>query len=121
MATSNPIVQSIGTPQIIVIDQGKPDEEKEDTSKEEEKVAIQTLVELPKKGTPTKTLQKPSTEVIPLQISTPCSSSTKVSRVLHYGNLDLDEEIVIPTYESKAITIEQIIEMQDALNRRRRQ
>ena len=59
--------------------------------------------------------------MIPLQISTPSSSSTKVTKVLHYGDPELDEEIVIPSYDSNSITIEKIIEMQDALNRRRRQ
>lgn len=59
--------------------------------------------------------------MIPLQISTPGSSSTKVTRVLHYGDSELDEEIVIPSYDLKTISIEHIIEMQDALNRRKRQ
>ena len=43
-------------PQIVFIDQGRSDEEKEDTSKEEEQATIQTLVELPTTCTPTKTL-----------------------------------------------------------------
>ena len=89
-----------------MIDQRKSDEEKEDKSKDEEKAAIQTLIELPKIGTPTRTLQKSSTEVIPLQISTPSSSSTNVTRVLHYGDPKLDEEIVIPSYDSKKISTE---------------
>ena len=44
--------------------------------------------------------------MISLQISTLGSSSTKVAKVLHYGDLELDEEIVIPPYDSKTITIE---------------
>ena len=53
-----------------------------------------------------------------LLISTPGLSSTKVARVLHYGDPELDEEIVTPSYESKTINITQ---MQEALNRRKRQ
>ena len=48
---------------------------------------------------------------MPLQIYVPGSSSTKVTRVLHYGDPELDEEIVIPSYDSKTISIEQINEM----------
>ena len=58
---------------------------------------------------------------MPLKISTRGSSSTKVTRVLHYGDPKLDEEIVIPSYDSKTISIEQITKMQEALNRRKRQ
>ena len=54
--TFDPIVQVTGTPPIILIDQGKSNKEKEDTKKDEEKAAIQTLIELPKIGTPTQTL-----------------------------------------------------------------
>lgn len=43
-----------GVDQIIVIDQGKIDEK--DISKEKEKEAIQTLVNLPTSSTPTKVL-----------------------------------------------------------------
>ena len=35
-STSNPTVQVTGTPPIIVIDQGKSDEEKENTTKDED-------------------------------------------------------------------------------------
>ena len=100
--------------------EGKFDQ-KEDTSKEEEQASIQILVELPKIGTPTKVLQKSSTNAILLKISTLGSSSTKMKRVLHYGDPKLDEEIVIPSYDSKIKFIEKIIEMQEALNKRKRQ
>ena len=43
-----------------------------------------------------------------------------VTRVLHYGDPELDEEIVIPSYDSKTISIEHITEMQNALDRRKR-
>lgn len=79
------------------------------------------MVELPKIGTPTKDPQKLSINVMPLQIFAPSSSSTKVTRVLHYGDPKLDEEIVIPSYDLKTINIEQITTMQEALNRRKRQ
>ena len=57
---------------------------------------------------------------MPLQISTPNSSSTKVARVLHYGDPTLDEEIVIPKYDYATITLEQINLMQEALEERRK-
>lgn len=58
---------------------------------------------------------------MPLQMSAPGSSSTRVARILHYGDPKLDEEIVIPSYDSKTISLEQITIVQDALNRRKRQ
>ena len=81
-----------------------------ETPKEQE--AIQTLINLPTSGTPSHQT---------LQISVPTSSTTRVARVLHYGDSELDEEIVIPSYDSKSITIDQINEVQEALNRRKRQ
>jgi len=57
---------------------------------------------------------------MPLQIFTPSSSSTNMTRVLHYGDPKLDEEMFIPSYYSKTINIEQITKMQEALNRRKR-
>ena len=65
---------------------------------------IQTLVELPKIGTPTQTLQKMSTDMLALQVQTPSSSSTKVAKTLHYGIPELDEDIKIPYYESSTLT-----------------
>ena len=69
--------------------QGKLEEEKEET-KDEEQAAIQTLVEFPKTSTPTQTLQKLGNNMISLQVQTPGSSSTKVARILHYGDLEQD-------------------------------
>ena len=91
--------QLVGTPPTRVSNKEKQEEEKEET-RDEEQIAIQTLVELPKIGTTTQTLQKPSTDMLALQIQTPGLSSTKVARILHYGVLELDEEIIIPSYES---------------------
>ena len=54
-------------------------------------------------GTPTKQL---STDVVPLKISTPGSITTKVARVLHYGDPTLDQEIVIPKYDYETMNIE---------------
>ena len=67
------------------------------------------MVNLPTTGTPTKQM---STDIVPLKISAPGSSSTKVTRVLHYGDPELDEEIVIPNYDSKKMNLEQIYEVQ---------
>ncbi len=58
---------------------------------------------------------------MPLKMLAPRSSTTKVARVHHYGDPQLDEEIVIPSYDSKIISIDQITEVQDELNRRKRQ
>ena len=49
------------------------------------------------------------------------SSSTKVSRVVHYGDPTLDEEIVIPKYDYATMTLEQINIMQEALERKKKQ
>ena len=57
---------------------------------------------------------------MPLQISAPSSSSTKVVRVLHYGDPTLDEEIVIPKYEYATMNLEQINIMQEALERKKK-
>ena len=70
------------------------------------------MINLPTSGTPSQQ---------PLQISIPTSSTKKVARVLHYRDLELDEEIVIPGYDPKTITIDQINEVQESLNRRKRQ
>ena len=87
-----------------------------ETPKEQE--AIQALVTLPTSGTPHKQQRDAS---MPLQMFAPGSSSTRVARILHYGDPELDEEIVIPSYDMKTISLEQITEMQDALTRRKRQ
>ena len=109
--------QLIGSPLAIVTNEGKLEEEKEET-KDEEQAAIQTLFELPKTCTPTQTLQKPSTDTISLQLQTLGSSSTKVERILNYGDIKLDEDIIILSYEFNTITIEKITKMQNALDRR---
>ena len=56
--------------------------------------------------------QKPSTGEISLEILAPSSSSTKVARVLHYGDPTLDEEIVIPKYDYATMNIDQINKVQ---------
>ena len=78
------------------------------------------MVNFPTTGTPTM-LQMPSTDAMPLQISTLCSSSKRVARVLLYGDLALDEDIVIPKYDYDNITLEQINLMQEALERKKKQ
>ena len=79
------------------------------------------MVELPKIGPPTKPIQKLSTEMMTLHVSTPSSSSTRVAKTIHYGILDLDEEIKIPYYDSSTLTKEKMNEIQIALDKRRRQ
>ena len=59
--------------------------------------------------------------MISLQVQTLGLSSTKVARILHYGDPEHDEEIIIPSYESNTLTIEKINEIQGALDRRKRQ
>ncbi len=67
------------------------------------------MVTLPTSGTPpTQVLQKPSMETIPLQISVPSPSSSKVEKVIHYGDISLDEEIIVPKYDYDTMTLEQI-------------
>ena len=66
---------------------------------------MQTLVNLPSVGTPTKSLPKPRTTVIPLQISTPSLSHSKDAKVFHYADAFLDEEIVIPHFDSATMTL----------------
>lgn len=114
------LVQLASTPPTIDSEKEKQIEEKEETRDEEEST-IQTLVELPKIGTPTQTLQKSSIEMLALQVRTLGSSSIKVAKKIQYGILELDEEITIPYYESNTLNEEKINEIQSALDRRRRQ
>ena len=79
------------------------------------------MVELPKIGTPTKSLWLPSTNMLALQVRTPGLSSTRVAKTIHYGIPRLDREIKIPYYESNTLTKEKMNEIQSALDRRRRQ
>ena len=53
-------------------------------------------------------------------MSAPGSSSSKVTSMLHYGDPELDEEIVIPSYDLRTISLDQITVMQDASNKRKR-
>ena len=59
--------------------------------------------------------------MLALQVRTPRSSSTRVSRTIHYGIPELDEEIKIPYYDSSTLTEEKINEIQNALDRKRRE
>ena len=63
----------------------------------------------------------PSTDSLALQVSTPRSSSKRVARTIHYGILELYEEIQIPYYDSSTLTEEKTNEIQSALDKRRRQ
>lgn len=112
-----PTAQSQGAPpQILIIDQGSREEER--TPKEKEQEAIQMLENLPTLGIPNKKL---SIDAIPFQIVALGLSSTKVARVLHYGDPTLDKEIVIPNYKLRTMNLQQINEVQEALERRKRQ
>ena len=92
-------------PQITIVDQISRQEEKDKVETPKEQEAIQALVTLPTSGTPHK---QQKDESMPLQMSAPGSSSTRVTRILHYGDPELDEEIVIPSYDMKTISLEQI-------------
>ena len=89
----------------MVIDHGRYEESK-DIPKENEQEAIQALVTLPTSRTPTKVHQKLRTGDAPLQISAPSPRSSTVEKVTHYGDVTLDEEIVIPKYDYVTITLE---------------
>lgn len=80
------------------------------------------MINLPTTRTPIGTTQQSSTDVVPLQISSLGSSSTKVARVLHYGDLSLDDEIVIPRYNYKTMNIDQINEneVQETLEKKKK-
>ena len=59
--------------------------------------------------------------MLALQFRTPSSSSTRVSRAIHYGIPELDEEIQIPYYDWSTLTEEKMNEIQSALDKRGRQ
>ena len=56
---------------------------------------------------------------MPLQVSTPISSHSKVEKVIHYGDTFLDEEIVIPHFDSTTMTLENINLIQATLERKK--
>ena len=114
---SIPDAQTQGATQLVVIDQGRT--KSKDIPKEKEQESIQTLVNLPTSSTPTKVLQKLSTIAIPLQLSTLGSSSTKVAKVIHYGDVFLDEEIVTPQFDYANMTLEDIGIMQESLEKKK--
>ena len=57
--------------------------------------------------------------MLALQVRTPGSSSTRVARTIHYGILELDEEIKITYYDSSTLIGEKINEIQSAFDKRR--
>lgn len=87
-----------------------------------EKVTIQALVTLPTSSTPsTQTLQKPSIDATPLEISIPILSWSKAEEVIQYGDVSLNEEIIFPTYEYDIITIEKMDISKQGLTRKKNQ
>ena len=80
---------------------------------------MRTLVSLPSADTPPKIIQELSTIAVPLQISTPSSSASRVAKVIHYGDTFLDEEIVIPQFNFATMTLDDINMMQVALERKK--
>ena len=82
---------------------------------------MQTLVNLPSTDNPSKSLPELSTATIPLQISTLASSHSKVAKAFHYGDAFLDEEIVIPHFDSATMTLKDINVLQVAIERRKQQ
>ena len=69
------------------------------------------MVELPKTGTHTKSLQQSSTDMLALQFIIPGSSSIRVAKTIHYGIPKLDEEIKILYYDSSTLTKEKMNEI----------
>ena len=51
----------------------------------------------------------------------PRPSSSKVEKIIHYANITLYEEIVIPKYDYDTMTLEQIGILQQALERKKHQ
>ncbi len=79
------------------------------------------MVTLPSAKTPTQTSHEPSTEGMQLQVVTPSSSSSKLAKVLHYGDTFLDEEIVIPHFDFATMCLEDINQMQAILEKKKKQ
>ena len=77
------------------------------------------MANFPTTGNPTM-LQKLSMDAMPLQMSAPRSSSTRVERMLHCGEPTLDEDILIPKYYYDNITLDKINLMQEALERKKK-
>ena len=98
------------------IDQNKGDTL--DTPKEQEQQTVQTLINFPSVDTPIKSHQELSIAVVPLQVSTPGSSHSKVAKVLHYGDDFLDENIIIPQY-SATMTLDELNVLQAAIEKRK--
>ena len=80
---------------------------------------MQTLVNIPSASTPTKSLPKSNTATIPLQISTPSLTHSKVAKVFHYGDAFLDENIVIPHFDFATMTLEDISVVKATIERRK--
>ena len=80
---------------------------------------MHTLVNFPSAGTPTKSLQVLSSIAVPLQISTPGLSQSKVTKVLHYGDAFLDENIIIPHFDSATMTLDDLNVLQADIERRK--
>ena len=90
-----------------------------ETPKDKEEQAMHTLVNLPSADTPIKSPQELSRVAVPLQISTPSSSHSKVAKVLHYGDPFLDETIIIPHFESTTMTLDDLNKLQATIDRKR--
>ena len=80
---------------------------------------MHTLVNLPLASTPMKSLWESSPVAVPLQISTLGSSHSKVAKVLHYGDAFLDENIIIPHFDSATVTLDDLNVLQVAIERRK--
>ena len=60
-------------------------------------------------------------EAIPLQILVLSPISSKIDKVIHYGDISLDEEIFIPKYDYDTMTLEQIDILQQAIEKKKHQ
>ena len=58
---------------------------------------------------------------MPVQISTPGSSQSKVAKVLHYGDPFLDENIIIPQFDLETMTLDNWNALQATIERRKQQ
>ena len=89
-------------------------------TKPKEKIAIQTLVTLPKSTTsPSLALQTLSIEAAPLQSSRPSPNTFKGAEVASFVDVNLYEVIEFPKFDYANITIKQTGILQEALAKKK--
>lgn len=116
-----PLAKDQGATEISEEDKDKS-EETSLTPKPKELEAIQALVTLPELGTPSsQTLHKLSTNATPLQFLVSSPISSKEQEVITYGDVSLDEEIVLPKFDYATIIIQKVGVLQEALAKKKHQ